>query len=437
MKRRIIAMLMAVSMLVFATGCTRETPAELPPDWVEPEDNVTTSDDFVDGESDDYVGDESDSQIIEEKDWYTLMLEASIQTTGNNYRLKKVLERARSGETVNVCTLGGSITEGGGATSMDHGYAYNFEKAFKETYCTGDNLNFVNAGLSGTPSSLGVMRYDRDVVEALGGAPDLLIIEFAVNDWQEATGGRALESLIYRALSDNDECAVIVLYSVTNKMWNLQSDMMPYGNYYSVPMVSMLDALKSTTEINLDLYYSDEFHPKNYGHTVMSDCLMKLLEIVDASEMDDPVAVPEEAKKGREFADMKLIYRDTVGVKLELGAFSATDKAVQSCFFTNSLSFPDNFMKENDNGGALKLTLTCSTLLLDFKTANDSSFGTAEVYVDGELVKTLEGYSAGGWNNGNVVLIIDEAEAKEHEVVVKMAAGHEDKKFTVLAFAYN
>ena len=112
-------------------------------------------------------------------------------------------------------------------------------------------------------------------------------------------------------------------------------------------------------------------------------------------------------------------------------------KKVQGCYFTKSSCFPKNFMKGSEAGGPLKITVKCRTMLLDYKTANDGSFGTAEVYVDGALVTTLEGNSSGGWNNNNVVLIIDEAEAENHTVEIKMADGSENKKFTVLSLAYN
>ena len=47
--------------------------------------------------------------------WYQEMLEKGILAPGNNYRLKKVIERAQAGEEITVDTIGGSITEGAGA----------------------------------------------------------------------------------------------------------------------------------------------------------------------------------------------------------------------------------------------------------------------------------------------------------------------------------
>lgn len=56
----------------------------------------------------------------------------------------------------------------------------------------GDNVQYVNAGLSGTPSKLGILRLDRDV---LAYEPDICFIEFAVNDGTETDYQNAYESI--------------------------------------------------------------------------------------------------------------------------------------------------------------------------------------------------------------------------------------------------
>ena len=69
-----------------------------------------------------------------EVDWYQAMLDRSVMYRGNNARLKKVIEKARNGETVNIATLGGSITEGANATPWTLGYAYRFAEKFAAEY---------------------------------------------------------------------------------------------------------------------------------------------------------------------------------------------------------------------------------------------------------------------------------------------------------------
>lgn len=86
--------------------------------------------------------------------------------TGNNLRIKGVIDRARRGEEVTVAFIGGSITQGAGAVPINtQCYAW---KTF-ERFCrlcgrgTEENIRYVKAGVGGTSSELGVVRYERDV----------------------------------------------------------------------------------------------------------------------------------------------------------------------------------------------------------------------------------------------------------------------------------
>lgn len=374
-----------------------------------------------------------------EVDWYQEMLENSVMSTGNNARLKKVLERARNGETINIATLGGSITEGGNANPMSKGYAYLFAEAFGETYGVngGENINYANAGLSGTPSSLGVIRYERDVVEALGAEPDLFLIEFEVNDYAEATKGRAYESIVYDVLSQDNDAAVIMIFAVRDDMWNVQNEHLPIARHYDIPVVCIKDAISPAITKNYmakTKFYADSYHPNNYGHTVMKDCIMQLISEIDAEEAEEMNAIPETPIKGRDFSGMKMITSESEDVTIEKGAFTKVDTAVQGFIVKGGLAFPNNWMHDGAAGNdSFKMTLTCKNLLLNYKTGGNE-FGSAEILVDGEVVMTVSG--AGGWNNPNVVLIIDEEEAAEHTVEIRMAEGQENKVFTVYSFGY-
>ena len=58
------------------------------------------------------------------------------------------------------------------------------------------------------------------------------------------------------------------------------------------------------------------------------------------------------------------------------------------------------------------------------------------MYVDGVKVATYDGGAAGGWNNCETRLIIDEEVSANHVVEVKMAEGDEKKGFTIVAMGY-
>ena len=374
-----------------------------------------------------------------EVDWYQAMLDRSVMYKGNNARLKKVIEKARSGETVNIATLGGSITEGANATPWTLGYAYRFAEKFAAEYGVngGENINYANAGIGGTPSALGVIRYERDVVDALGAEPDLFVIEFEVNDYAEATSGRAYESLVYQVLSQSNDAAVIMVFAVRSDMWNVQDEHYPIAIRYGIPVVAIRNAVEpaiAAGQLEKDAFFSDEYHPTNYGHDIMSDCIMQMVRVLDSAESDEMKPVAERAIKGRQFVGTKMIDSATEGIAVEIGSFTKTDTVVQGFSPKMIPSFPNNWMHDGTAGNdSFKMTLTCKNLLMNYKTGS-AEFGIAEVYVDGKLVKSLNG--SGGWNNSNVVLLIDDREAAEHVVEIRMAEGQENKAFTIYAFGY-
>ncbi|HPD32536.1 MAG TPA: discoidin domain-containing protein [Phycisphaerae bacterium] len=87
--------------------------------------------------------------------------------------LANVFAKLNSGHSVKIAYIGGSVTE-------MTGYRNNVTSWFNSKYP--GRITEINAGWSGTGSLIGAMRYARDV---LAQNPDLVFIEFAVNDLPE------------------------------------------------------------------------------------------------------------------------------------------------------------------------------------------------------------------------------------------------------------
>ena len=141
--------------------------------------------------------------------WYDRITEDACMSLGDNGRLDQVLRKLSDGEQVTIAAIGGSVTEGAGASNTQDCYVSRFISGLQERYPDAD-IQYVNAGVGGTPSTLGVIRYERDVTQALGCDPDLVLVEFAVNDYEEPTGGRAYESLVRNILLKDNEPAVLL-----------------------------------------------------------------------------------------------------------------------------------------------------------------------------------------------------------------------------------
>ena len=368
---------------------------------------------------------------------YEEIIHKSLVTTGNNALVKKVLAKMRAGEEVIVAAIGGSVTEGAGPSDFHQGYAYQFKDLFIQKYAAdASKVKFVPAGIGGTPSAMGVVRYQKDVVAAGGCDPDLLIVEFAVNDWLECTNTRGMEYIVRNALEHGT--AIIMLYAAATYT-NQQAQIKPVADFYNLPQVSISDGLAGSgvnQEKDSKVYYSDYVHPTRYGHTYMAKCLMNLIDEIDSVETSPEYVLPAGYKNENAFTTFSPIFADTTdeNVSITAGSFDKKDEAIQG-YSHGGKCFPENWSK-GDGAESFTMSLNCKSLIMVYKNANNDSFGKAEVYVDGKLQKTYAGHEDGGWNNCMIVMIIDEATAAPHTVEIKMAQGDEDKAFTILAFGY-
>ena len=92
-------------------------------------------------------------------------------------------------------------------------------------------------------------------------------------------------------------------------------------------------------------------------------------------------------------------------------------------------------MHKGQKGGtkSFKMDVKCSALLVIFKDSADNKDGTADVFVDGNKVLTLDPHIV-GWTHCDPVIALRGAEDKLHNVEIRMAKGYEDKDFTILGF---
>lgn len=387
---------------------------------------------------------------------YRQMIQKSLFDMGNTSRLEKVLGKAGSGEDVTIAFIGGSITQGAGAIPINEKcYARVFADSFQEKYAKGGNVNLIKAGVGGTPSELGMVRFERDILRNGSQKPDLIVIEFAVNDGDDETQGVCYESLVRKALALPWKPAVVLLFAVFSFDWNLQDRLSPVGYRYSVPMVSIMDAVTPQFPllpddgrvISKNQFFYDVYHPSNLGHQIMADCLIELIDKVNETHQEndpEPESFPEPAI-GADFEKVELLDKaefDKLKEKYKItsfccGSFNETDKDLQFVEMDSEIEqtpeFKYNWYHSGKDGTekAFTIALTCSKLVIIFKDSGNSSYGKADVYVDGNLVKTLDPLVV-GWTHCNPVILFNDKRTRKHKVEVKMQDA--SKKFTILGF---
>lgn len=399
------------------------------------------------------VSEESEVDVSSEA--YHTMITRSLMQLGNSNRLARAIKRAKEGKDVTLAYIGGSITQGAGATPINTGcYAYKSYKAFADRYGNGNNVHFIKAGVGGTPSELGMLRFDRDVLRE-GSYPDVVVIEFGVNDEGDETKGNCYESLVKKVLMLPNQPAVILLFAVFANDWNLQKRLSPVGRLYELPMVSVLDAVspqfpltKETGRvISKNQFFYDIFHPTNAGHTIMADCITYLLEQTEQEkEVVDhtPKLLLKNPAIGDDFVSVKLLDKKNhnKAVNIWCGGFTETDTELQRVEMDEDLfgtpEFPYNWMYDGTKAlgdPTFELTITCRALLLIYKDSGANDVGKADVYLDGRKVLTADPRIV-GWVHCNPVIVCNDKHSQEHILHIKMSQGDENKKFTILGFGY-
>ncbi|MGN0651104.1 MAG: SGNH/GDSL hydrolase family protein [Oscillospiraceae bacterium] len=426
--KRIIAALTAAAMLT-AVGCSQTSGSSQDDNSAASADIAasTTADTASAPESS--AADESapDYSQLSDEEIYKLMVERSLMTTGDMTRMANALNRAKNGENLTVAYIGGSITEGYNAGTND-----NFAKIATE-WLDGQfpdsQISAVNAGISGTPSILGNVRLERDV---LAFDPDIVFVEFAVNDGNAQVYKDSYESLVRTLLSQEKEIAVVLLFTVIKSGHTCQPHMSQVGELYGLPMISLPDSLGvelAEGRMTWEDYSMDESHPNAFGHTMIKDFIAhyyeQVIPVIDDNTGEIPAELPEPI-----FSDR---WQNTHYLDSE--NFTPTE-TVNFAEFNTHDRFQHGWMYKGSDGGSFKFNITCDSLALVFKANKSDKYADAPVYVDGELKHTIQSNLSDGWNNPVTEYIIDEKECAEHEVEIVVEGG-ENLAFFILAFGYS
>lgn len=218
--------------------------------------------------------------IIEYGDGYTI----PNYNEGSDFnRVKRLLAKASSGKDITIGVIGGSITAGANAEPIEANcYGERLKVWFENTY--GINVTLINAGIGSTNSYYGTIRAEDQLLRY---NPDLIVVEYAVNDdVSNEIYKLSYEGLLRKVMKAPGYPAVIPLMLCTQAKISSQSVKVPFAQYYQLPIVSYADAVAdeianaSKTWLN---YYGtsvlasgDGVHPNTAGHQKITDLLSNL-----------------------------------------------------------------------------------------------------------------------------------------------------------------
>ena len=327
--------------------------------------------------------------------------ESSICSMGNTYRLAQKLEAAENGEHLTVAYLGGSITEG-------KNYSRPFSAYVDETFAQGE-FTEINAGMSGTSSVVGLVRSEKDIVAK---APDIIFLEFSVNDHEGELYKKSYESLVKKFLSMPNEPAVAIIITRSKGGYSSQEQMEAIGRNFDVPIISMNNALGKAFDSGLlkpDDYYTDEYHPHEKGGQYIADCLAYYFrKAMKTENRSDSYSIPDTSVYGSE------LWTCANAMPEELQNFNSGSFTAERGY--GSLPYGYTFSKNGNTPMTFKTE--GKGLIIVFK-ANSSGMGNLIVNVNGKST-TISGNKLYTWGGPDAELGYIQDVSGELDVSISM-----------------
>ncbi len=269
-----------------------------------------------------------DESKLTEEQIYDNMIERSLMDLGNLERMSKFIGKLENKQEVTIAFIGGSITEGLTAGPEKCWAKLTYDRLCEKKY-PDTKINYVNAGLSGTPSVLGNIRLQRDVLDH---KPDMVFVEFAVNDGNDQIYKDSYDAMVRKILSQENQPAVALYFTVIKSGHTCEEYMSQVGKAYGLPMVSLNNVLShefETGRMKWEDYSDDESHPNEWGHKMTADLIMNMFD--KATEkiktMGDVTLspLPDTWVYSDRFADMTFIDRTHSSDKLKISSTGTFD----------------------------------------------------------------------------------------------------------------
>lgn len=364
--------------------------------------------------------------------------------------LPNFFAKAASGQAVKVGYLGGSIT-------AQEGWRVRSLQWFRDQF-PGAKFEGINAAIGGTGSELGVFRMKSDVLDK---KPDLLFVEFAVNDayTPPAILTRAVEGIVrqtWALLPDTDICFVYTLTQrdsatyQTGKLPQSATVMEAVADRYGIPSiafgveVSRLEGQGklimaspdahvervSGEELNVDahagtgpiLFSKDGVHPYlDTGHALYTQALIRSMQEIRScgTAEDHSLGSPID---GANWQNARLVALDDT--RLFDGEVVQLDPKLDPMAAKFSQRLPG--MWKLSPGARLRFKFKGTKASLYGLLSPDS--GNIEVAVDGKSRKVSLFDSYTTYPRLGLFSIGDGLEDREHEVTVTVLADSPDKE---------
>lgn len=417
-KRILLSTIVLLSVSLLLCGCSDKSTGN--------SENTSTAENISAIQTDDPNAVDP-SEIVDLSEGVTdKMYNRAVVNEGSLERLAAAMKKAENGESITVGVIGGSITQGSLATASDKCYASLFYKWWSDKFPNCE-INFINAGIGGTTSYLGVHRVDEQL---LAYKPDVVVVEFSVNDTDKVMNKYSYDSLVRKILKADNNPAVILLFTTMEDGTSLQETHKEIGQAYNLPMISYHDVVYPEVAAGTLKWTDispDDIHPNDAGHAIIGQLLDRYLDSVyDKLDTiaEQPSAFDTEPLTKDYYANAELCNAKDI-TPSENDGFEIGQNSLYS-------QFTDNWI--TSSGGTMAFDVECRSFGIFYLKTTDGKSGQFDVYVDGVLKGTMDADFSGGWGNyGFTQQFLISNEAGKHTVEIKLSDKSANKNITILA----
>lgn len=188
---------------------------------------------------------------------------------------------------MNIYFVGGSITEGAGASENKKNYATLVSEYLRSS--NNSNVSeIINLGAGGTASNFGVFRMGQHFKNQ---KPDIVFLEFAVNDriYPLEDINIYYENLILQVFKWNKNSKIISLEMPTGMSDACSTLHKKIAYHYNIPVIDIQDIV--WREIGQENYTwsdisIDNLHPNDRGHEIYSQIIIEALNEINLNNIE-------------------------------------------------------------------------------------------------------------------------------------------------------
>lgn len=365
---------------------------------------------------------------------YNTLLTNALFNSGDPTKTRHLLMKLKANMSLRIVTLGGSVTEGLTSThQITRPFGILIQDFLAHELYGERQVTFLNLGISCSYPLLGLCLVESHIRDF---APDLIIVEFAINESLDKGGILRFESLIRKLITLPTAPNLLILNLVDANGISSSAYMSQIGKHYGLPVINIGDALMPYIH-NQTLcwadYASDHLHPHEDGHQFIADCCCNYFKQINDLESTQKSNTKSPLPSCCFLAPYEHLAFLNAQTLYQMSQTNFMPLSISHALFPNVLYNDTSLTLVNHY---LTFSLKCKYLIILFFQDNTPDFATATVRVDHETTYFLQGYYQFVSQYPRPQCIIEDVTSKSHHIEIKLNGIDSQKKFFIIGIAY-